>query len=157
VHNPVDFTAGYITPGNTVKFATAVKAVLDDRGVDAVCVNFATTGGAGCQACAAVLAELAVHTSKPRLVFLSTPANEVGEALRIFARARIAVLPSPVRVARAIATLAALREARTRNAEHARLDSRCSDMPTMAPGGTLSEADSKAVLERIGIAVTRDV
>ena len=157
VHNPVDFTAGYITAGNTVRFGTAVQAVLDDRGVDAVCVNFATTGGAGCNACAEVLAQIAPRTRKPLLVFLSTPPDEAGEALRIFAQARIAVLPSPVRVARAIAALAALREARARNSEHDALDSSCSEMPTIAPGGSLSEPDAKAVFERIGIAVTRDV
>ena len=43
IHNPVDFTAGYMAGGNAGKFETAVQAVLGDPNVDAVCLNFAKT------------------------------------------------------------------------------------------------------------------
>jgi acyl-CoA synthetase (NDP forming) len=72
------------------------------------------------------------------------------------------VLPSPVRVARAIAVLASHREARERAA---RTTAAIAGARATLPGasvvgkktGTLSEAESKALLERIGIAVTQDV
>ncbi|HET7159483.1 MAG TPA: acetate--CoA ligase family protein, partial [Burkholderiales bacterium] len=163
VHNPVDFTAGYITAENTERFGKAVKAVLDDTSVEAVCVNFATAVGSGCTAGAQVLKELMRHRVKPVVVFLSTPASESGDALRIFAEARIPVLPTPGRAAKVIAMLATYREAQTRNDDSAssaapephHADYRSALIETAF--STLSEADSKALLKRIGIATTHDV
>jgi acetyltransferase len=60
-----------------------------------------------------------------------------------------------VRVARAIAALADYREARDRTSLSIDLES--ANVPAIDPGGTLSEAESKAVLERAGIRTTRDV
>jgi len=176
VHNPVDFTAGYVVEGNEKRFRPAVQAVLDDPGVDAVCVNFATTSMSGCRFGAGVLAGIVEGASKPLLVFQSTPEPE---AIAMLDRARIPVMASPVRVARAIAMLARYREAQERNAAD----------PALSAGGTvpfvlspstspftnghaqdrlraaeskdertvLSESESKAILRKIGIAVTRDV
>ncbi len=164
VHNPVDFTAGYITGTNTERFAKAVQAVLDEPNVEALCVNFATSSGAGCRAGAQVLSELVQHSSKPVVVFLSTPPSESADALPFFAQARIPVLPSPARAARAIAVLCTYREAQVRNAEGTSAFAVDEGMAAAerfprltAAAGTLSEADSKAVLESIGIAVTRDL
>ncbi|MGZ5093023.1 MAG: acetate--CoA ligase family protein [Burkholderiales bacterium] len=156
VHNPVDFTAGYIAGGNAGNFETAVHAVLSDSNVDAVCLNFATTAGAACLAGAQVLRALAEKTSKPLFVFLSTPPNETGNGLFVLEEAKIPVLGSPVRVARAIAAMAEYREARERNAS-VRNQPETANTPTIDPDGTLSEAESKLVLERAGISITRDV
>ena len=164
VHNPVDFTAGYIAGGNADKFRTAVQTVLDDPGVDAVCVNFATVAGAACHAGAEVLREIAARADKPIVVFLSTPESEAGGALPVFEAGRIPVLPSPVRAAKAIALLADYREAQARHAEGVTAFSSDEDIAqAMRPAllkdarGALSEADSKGILQGIGIHVTRDV
>jgi acetyltransferase len=161
VHNPVDFTAGYIVEGNEKRFRPAVQAVLDDPGVDALCVNFATTSMSGCRFGANMLAALVEGTDKSLFVFQSTP---VPEAIETLDNARIPVMPSPVRVARAIAMLAQYREAkercveetageRRRRAEASFVLSLSKDEPPRA----LSESESKAILQRIGIAITHDV
>jgi acyl-CoA synthetase (NDP forming) len=164
VHNPVDFTAGYFSATNEKKLETAVQAVLDDPNVDAVCVNFATSSRSGCTIGAKVLERLAPKTDKPIVVFLSTPPSESGEALAILAAAKIPVLPSPVRAAKAIAVLASYREAQVRAADTTPEFSTDDDVDEVygSPllehaAGALSEADSKAVLEDIGIEVTRDL
>jgi acetyltransferase len=156
VHNPVDFTAGYIAGGNASNFASAVHAVLNDRNVDAVCLNFATTAGSACLAGAQVLSGLVEKTDKPIFVFLSTPPSETGNGLFVLEEAKIPVLGSPVRVARALAVLATYREARERYAsESGEIDT--SMAPTIDPRSTLSEVDSKAVLRRAGIPSTREL
>lgn len=161
VDNPVDFTAGYIAGGNAENFRTAVQAVIDDAQVDAVCINFATTSAPGCVAGAQALSGVAAGTDKPIFAFLSTP---VDEALPLFAQARTPVLPSPARAARAMAVLARYREARSRNASlcaaggDAGATARAAERLVPREGGAaLSETQSKALLEAIGIAVTRDV
>jgi acetyltransferase len=155
VHNPVDFTAGYITGGNAANFETAVRTVLADSSVDAVCLNFATTAGSACLAGAKVLSGIVEQSSKPIFVFLSTPPSETGNGLFVLEEAHIPVLGSPVRVARAIAVLAAYREARDRYSREVEPDA--SHAPAIDPRGALSEAESKAVLASAGIPVTRDV
>jgi acyl-CoA synthetase (NDP forming) len=165
VHNPVDFTAGYIAGGNAENFGTAVRAVLDDENVDAVCLNFATTAGAACHAGAEVLARIAPDGGKPIVVFLSTPPSESGDALPVFEAAGIPVFPSPVRAAKALAVLADYAQAQARQA--GQFTSAFSADEDIGQGlrpallrnavGALSEADSKGILEGMGIAVTRDV
>ena len=164
VHNPIDLTAGYFSAGNQEKLETAVKAVLDDPNVASVCVNIATTGKAGSLAAAEVLSRVAQTTQKPIVVFSSAPSTETGDALRLFAESKIPVLPSPSRAAKAIAMLARYGEARARaNSASAKQGAheaslRPSDLPrAKTPKGSLSEADSKAVLASIGIPVTKDV
>ena len=156
IHNPVDFTAGYIAGGNAANFGLAVQAVLSDSNVDAVCLNFATTAGAACLAGAQMLSTLAEKTSKPLFVFLSTPPNETGNGLFVLEEARIPVLGSPVRVARAIAAMARYREARERNPSLSNAPEIAST-PHIEPPGTLTEIESKAGMERAGISITRDV
>lgn len=157
VHNPVDFTAGYIGAGNADKFRSAVAAVLDDPGVDAACLNLATTSVPACAVGATVLAALVRETTKPVVVFLATPAPE---AAAILEEARIAVVPSPVRAARALAMLVRYREARERRAgpPPARPGSAVYDRPPLtAFGKSLPESQAKAALECAGIPVSRDV
>ncbi|HYH41084.1 MAG TPA: acetate--CoA ligase family protein [Burkholderiales bacterium] len=157
VHNPVDFTAGYISAANADKFSAAVEAVLEDPGVDAVCINLATTSAAACAIAARVLGALVKRTSKPLAVFLATSA---AEATAILEEAGIAVVPSPVRAARLLAMLARYREARDRCADlrPAHLAAAVYDrIPLTAFGRSLPELQAKAALECAGIAVSRDV
>jgi acyl-CoA synthetase (NDP forming) len=155
VVNPVDFTAGYIG-GKADNFETAVQAVLNDSQVDAVCLNFATIAGAQCHAGAQVLSALTERIRKPLFVFLSTPPSETGNGLFLLEEAKIPVLGSPVRVARAMAALATYREARERLDLHS-IAAQDAVVPTVpAVRGALSEVASKRILESAGIAVTRD-
>ncbi len=164
VHNPIDLTAGYFSAGNQQKLETAVRAVLDDSNVASVCVNIATTGKAGSLAAAEVLSRVAQTSHKPIVVFSSAPSTETGDALRLFAESKIPVLPSPSRAAKAIAMLArygqALARANSVSAKQGGYEAglRPSDLlRAKTPKGSLSEADSKAVLASIGIPVTKDV
>ncbi|MGO4329055.1 acetate--CoA ligase family protein [Cupriavidus sp. 2TAF22] len=160
VHNPVDLTAGYFSPANRDKLETVLQAVLDDSNVDAVCVNLATTGKAGCQAAAEVMARVVQTTSKPLLVFSSAPRDLVGDAFAVFESARIPVFPSPSRAAHAMAMLANYRAAQRRQ-QH---------KPETSPGAraatssvaeadlaSLSETDAKRILRQAGIPVSNDV
>ena len=96
VHNPIDLTAGYFSAGNESKLEAAVRATLDDSGVHAVCVNLATTGNAGSLVAADVLSRIASTTSKPVVVFSSTPASITEAALRVFASAKIRSFHRPL-------------------------------------------------------------
>jgi len=160
VHNPVDFTAGYIGADDE-KLSTAVHAVLDDAAVDAACFNLATSAASACHAAARVLTSVVAGTTKPLFVFLALPESDAAAALSVFRSANIPVLPSPVRVARAIATLASYREAleQHRRADDVGRSASAAGAAEAVPsgGGALSEVESKAVLQRSGIAVTRDV
>jgi acetyltransferase len=156
--NPVDFTAGYIAGGGGEKFRAAVQAVIDDAAVDAVCINFATTAGDAARVGAVALGEIARATNKPMFAFLSTPREFAEDALAILDAERVPTLPSPVRMAKVIAALASYRELRERVAAPAgELAPARDGVQRIAIGPRMSESASKAVLERIGIKVTRDV
>ena len=164
IHNPIDLTAGYFSKANQEKLETAVRAVLDDAGTHAVCVNLATTGRAGGLVAAEVLSRVARTTDKPIVVFASAPASEIGDVLRAFADGGVPVFPSPSRAARAVAMLSGLREARTRQshyaASHGDQTARGSGAPwkLLADAtGPLPETQSKAILAEIGVRVSRDV
>jgi acetate---CoA ligase (ADP-forming) len=96
-------------------------------------------------------------------VFSSAAPSEVGEALRAFDEAKVPVMPSPSRAARAIAMLleyrrAQLRMSRTTATETALTSSHADPRLVAAQrGASLSEADSKAMLAAAGIPVTRDI
>lgn len=160
IHNPIDLTAGYFSAANQEKLKTAVTAALEDENVGTVCINLATTGNAGSVAAAQVLGRIAETAAKPIVVFSSSPKSQVGEALEIFATAKIPVLPSPSRAAKAVAMLARYRDARSRAPADGSYDGFA---PLEGPaslgnaGASLSESASKAILERIGIRVTKDV
>jgi acetate---CoA ligase (ADP-forming) len=159
VHNPIDLTAGYFSAANQEKLEVAVQATLDDSSVHALCVNLATTGKAGSLAAAEVLARLAARAAKPIVVFSSAPPSQVGEALRVFESARVPVLPSPPRAARAIAMLARYRQAQLR-ARRAAPAAPAASAPVQALGdgsGPLSELQSKSILAAAGVPVTTDV
>jgi acetyltransferase len=94
-------------------------------------------------------------SDKPILVFSAMPRDIVPEAIAALAHARIPVLQSPTRLARAAALLADYAAQRERAGA-------VTDTPAIAlqlprSSGTLNEAQSKVVLKAAGIAATRDV
>ena len=164
VHNPIDLTAGYFSMANQGKLETAIHAVLRDPQVHAVCVNLATTAKAGSLAAAEVVSRVAVSAKKPIVVFSSTPVSETAEALRVLDRAKVPVLRSPARAAKALAML--LRYNRARAAVIARKAEHESGPAVKAvaelrrlerSSGALSETASKSILAAAGLPVTRDV
>jgi acetyltransferase len=157
VHNPVDFTAGYIAGGNGAKFRTAVQAVIDDVEVDAVCINFATIAGDAAELGAVALSEIARGSDKPLVTFVSTPHEQAAGAFAALAAGGIPALPSPVRAAKAIAALAAWPELRREAANWSEDTGQLDRVPAPIIARRMSESRSKAVLEHIGISVTRDM
>jgi len=158
VLNPVDFTAGYISSAGGEKFRAAVQAAIDDPGVDAACINFATTGGAPALIGAQMLTEVARGTDKPLLAFLSTPSSAAAGAIATLAAGGIPTMPSPVRMAAALAALARYHDFKQRaetRGNDAPLRERVGRLGSIA--GQLSEPAAKAILAGIGIVVTRDV
>ena len=157
VHNPVDFTAGYIAGGNAAKFREAVQAVIDDDAVDAVCINFATVAGDAAEAGAQVLREIARGSAKPLITFVSTPRDHAEAALALLAAGNIPALPSPVRAAQALAALAAWPEHRREAARWSGDVGRAGGVTAAVVARRMSEAASKALLAQNGIPVTREV
>jgi acetyltransferase len=162
ITNPIDLIAGFFTPANAAKLEEAVRATLEDSGTAALCVNLATTGQAGSVVAAEVLAAVVRDMDKPVVVFSAAPAGSLDAALAKFAAAGIPVLPSPSRAATALATLLRYRTARHRigaEAPGAALGSGLDESLRQAAGAgrALSEAQSKAVLQRAGLPITQDM
>ncbi|WP_118181618.1 acetate--CoA ligase family protein [Paraburkholderia phosphatilytica] len=160
VHNPIDLTAGYFSAGNRDKLRTAIEVTLADPGVDALCVNLATTGSAGSTAAADVIADVAKGSAKPVCVFSSAPRDQIADAGRLLDAAAVPLFPSPSRAAKALAMLARYGAARSQVGTSGSPDSRCApSSKDVLSGwaGKLSEAQSKDILSRAGIPVTRDV
>ncbi|ALM84241.1 acetate--CoA ligase family protein [Bordetella sp. N] len=154
IHNPIDLTAGYFSAGNEEKLETAIRAVLEDGGVGAVCVNLATTGAQGSTVAAQVLTRVAQDYTKPVVVFSSTPRAINGDARAIFAKGNVPVFPSPSRAANALGMLLRLGQAKQRLRVGA-VDYAAAT--GIEPGAVFSEIDSKEILARAGVAVTRDL
>jgi acetyltransferase len=164
VHNPIDLTAGYFSTANQPKLESALTAVLRDPQVHAVCVNLATTAKAGSLAAAEVVSRVAASTDKPVVIFSSTPVSETADALRVLDEAKVPVLRSPARAAKAIAMLLRYGEARAAaKAAGAEQEGGSAAKAVMAlrrleqSSGALSETASKSILAAAGIPVTRDV
>ena len=104
------------------------------------------------------MSRIATSTNKPIVVFSSTPANITESALRAFAEARIPVLPSPARAAKAIAMLARYRrlQSQMEQAKSVPIETDAAVPGIRQAVGTLSEAESKEILAAAGIPVTKD-
>ena len=153
--NPVDYTGGWLDDPNVDKFRNVVRLLLADENVDQLCIMFSTAQGKPAHNGAQVLAAAAITTRKPIMVFSSAPPQSIAEVLRIFAAANIPVLTTPQGLARAAAASFAFTSARARLAATPAWPQE--KLPN--PDGTrrvLNEHDSKALLARHGIAVTRD-
>jgi acetyltransferase len=157
--NPVDLTAGYIGIRGPKAYADVIRAVLDDPGVDTLCLNFASSSPAGTVNGAKFLVEMAADITKPVFVFSSMHKGLALEAHALLRGIRLPVLPSPVRVAKAMGALACWAAARA----DVRADARLAPAPDagtpllQADGRALDEVSSKALLRSIGVQTPGEV
>jgi acetyltransferase len=154
--NPADVTAGFFNDMRL--FTDALEIVLADPGLDQLSILLASVSGpvAG-RACEAIAA-VSKRTDKPVHVAWSGRQAKSPEALMALTEAGVPFLTTPVRLARAAATLA-----RFAGDQRRLLPRRVPQIAAPAgldlPAGavTLNEAESKAVLQRFGIPVAREV
>jgi acyl-CoA synthetase (NDP forming) len=154
--NPADITAGFFNDMRL--FTDALEVVLADPGLDQLSILLASISGpvAG-RACEAIAA-VAKRTDKPVHLAWSGRHAKSPEAVKALTEAGVPFLTTPVRLARAAATLARFAGDRSRL-----LPRRVPEITTPKgldlPAGavTLNEAESKAVLQRFGIPVAREV
>lgn len=160
--NPVDLTAGYIGIRGPKAYADVIRAVLDDPGVDTLCVNFASSSPAGTVAGAKFLVDMASDITKPVFVFTSMNKALASEAHSMLREIRVPMLPSPVRVAKAMGALADWTGARA--AAQVSVGGAPTPIPaTLGPrllqadGRALDEVFAKDVLRAIGVQTPGEV
>jgi acetyltransferase len=156
--NPADLTADVFN--NIASFTEAMTIVLDDPGIDQLCLLLASLPGAHALNAAQAIVAAAQRSDKPILVGWSARRNRAAAAYEVLERAGIPIISTPERLARASAALAAFADTRRR------LSRRAVSMPAAAAlpmpnalleKAQLSEAEGKQLLAMYGIPVTRDV
>lgn len=159
VTNPVDYTSGYPRPETRDDFQRAFEAVLADPAVDQLALLFATPGRRQLQISSELLAQATALSDKPVLIFSVIPAEFTPEGIDTLRAAGIPVLPSPSRVARAMAMLADFAAAQTRmRITTSEPDQISLQMPPISAAAlTLDEHRSKTIVAQAGIPVTRDI
>jgi acetate---CoA ligase (ADP-forming) len=155
--NPADVTAGIF---NDMSLLTrTIEIVLDDPGIDQLCILLASIPGAPATRAAEAIVAAAKTTHKPIHVGWSGRRAKSEDAYRLLEAARIAVIPTPVRLAEAAAKVAQFA------ADQTRLLPRSTPPPAGLPEGfelpqqpgTLDEAQGKSLLAAFGIATPREV
>ncbi|HWV83677.1 MAG TPA: acetate--CoA ligase family protein [Hyphomicrobiaceae bacterium] len=154
--NPADTTAGVFNdPG---LFTKALDIILEDPAIDQLSILLASAGGKAIALAAQAIVAAAAKTDKPVHVAWSGRREKSEEAWQMFHEAGIPHMASPIRLAHAAAVLARYAEDRRRLLPRV--------APTIeVPAGlelpagavTLSEIESKAILSRFGVPVTREV
>jgi acetyltransferase len=156
--NPVDVTADIFN--DLSNFGRAVDIVLSDPGVDLLAVIYAGLSGEIALTCNRAVAEATKKHGKPVLLGWTARRNRAEEAYRTAESEELPYFTSPVRVANAAGALATFAQYRRRAKGRAspfleQSANRKAALPNTA--GALSEAESKALLEKWGLPVTRDV
>lgn len=154
--NPADITAGFFNDMSL--FTDALEVVLADPGLDQLSILLASISGASAGKACHAIAEVAKRTDKPIHVAWSGRHAKSPEAVKALTEAGVPFLTTPVRLARAAATLA-----RFASDQRRLLPRKVPEIATPKglelPAGavTLNEAESKTVLQRFGIPVAREV
>ena len=156
--NPMDCAPGFLNDANAPTFVAAADLILGDPGIDIMCVLLMTVLGRQALNGAQALAQAAARHGKPVMVFTAIPQYVAAESYAVFEQAGIPVLSSLPNLARVAAALADFEEHRSAAQDSADF---VPDVPAALPddlgSGAQSEAVSKAILARCGIAVSRDV
>jgi len=154
--NPADVTAGFFNDMNL--FTSALEIVLADPRLDQLSILLASISGASAQRAAEAIAAVANRTDKPLHVAWSGRHAKSAETIKAFNDAGVPFITTPVRLARAAAVLARFA------ADQRRLLLRRPPEVTMPPdlrlpsgAVSLSETESKAVLQAFDVAIAREV
>lgn len=157
IQNPADVTAGIF---NDMSLLTrTIEIVLADENVDQLCVLLASIPGAPAQRAAEAIAAAVKTTNKPVHVGWSGRRAKSEEAYRILEAAKIAVIPTPVRLAEAAARLAgfARDQQQLLRRDPPLAAAMPADLKLPAGAATLDERQSKELLARFGIKSPREV
>ena len=154
--NPADVTAGIF---NDMGLLTkTIGAALADPGIDQLNVMLASIPGEPAARAAEAIANAAAETDKPLHVTWSGRREKSEKAYATLEAAKVAVIPTPVRAAEAAAVLARFA------ADQRRLSGRdvatvaaASDMLLPKAAVSVSETESKALLARFDVPITREV
>lgn len=153
--NPADVTAGIF---NDIGLLTnTLGLVLADPGIDQVSILLASIPGEPARKAAEAIFAAAAGTDKPINLAWSGRRNKSEAAFAILEAANIPIIPTPVRLAQALAAVAGFSINRKRLL--GRTAPALGDIarPSLPAGSTtLSERESKAVLTAYGIATTRE-
>jgi len=154
--NPADTTAAVFNdPG---LFTKALDIILEDPAIDQLSILLASAGGKAVALAAQSIVAAAAKTDKPVHVAWSGRRDKSEEAWQMFHDAGIPHMPSPIRLAHAASVLARYAEDRRRLLPRVAPEAQIpAGLHVPAGAMTLSEVESKALLQRFGVPVTREV
>ncbi len=153
ISNPVDVTASVF---NDDKMLTnVISSVLGDADVDQLAVLMASMpGDAALRTARAIRGAIDQH-HKPVMLAWSARRNRAEAAFALFEEGHVPIYELPVRAAEAAAWLAAF--SASRSAAPPLAPPKLARLTMPARGGTLDEAQSKALLKEIGVPVAREI
>ena len=162
--NPVDVTAQIF--GEPAYMQQCLQVLVDDPNVDYLLVSLSTVGGETAERIAEGLISVYNNTEKPIAVSWGASERLVGTAYARLGEAGIPLYKQPIRCARALAVLAnysMLEQDFAKNPDFMEMlpsgEERgiWQDLLKTFPGETLTEDQSKKLLDRAGIPVTREI
>jgi acetyltransferase len=154
--NPADVTAGFFN--NMSLFIDALEIVLADPRLDQLSILLASVTGASAARPAEAIAAVAARTDKPIHVAWSGRHAKSPEAVKALTDAKVPFITTPVRLARAAATLARFAGDQRRLLPRRTPEVRTAGKLSLPAGAvTLNEGESKDVLLAFGIPVVREV
>ncbi len=162
--NPVDVTAQIF--GEPAYMQQCLQVLVDDPNVDYLLVSLSTVGGETAERIAEGLISVYNNTEKPIAVSWGASERLVGTAYARLGEAGIPLYKQPIRCARALAALAnysMLEQDFANNPDFTEMlpsgeeKAVWRDLLKNFPGETLTEDQSKKLLDQAGIPVTREI